>query len=141
MPVTFLVLRNAEYAILKWFAEIEQVEGAPGLDLPALDTADVADGYGVSVAAGRGRATSCASALEDAIASDEPELVEVPVAPGMSLVLRSRPMALLAPDVERIAPETTRAGRRPRARRARRRDAASRCASELAGAARAPTAC
>ena len=48
VPVTFLVLRNSEYAILKWFASIEQVEGAPGLDLPALDTAAIADGYGIA---------------------------------------------------------------------------------------------
>ena len=48
VPVTFLVLRNAEYAILKWFADVEEVEGAPGLDLPALDVAAVAAGYGVS---------------------------------------------------------------------------------------------
>ena len=47
IPVTFLVLRNEEYAILKWFGEIEQVTGAPGLDLPALDVAAVAEGYGV----------------------------------------------------------------------------------------------
>ena len=39
VPVTFLVLRNEEYAILKWFATIESVSGAPGLDLPALDSA------------------------------------------------------------------------------------------------------
>src|SRR6185436_18298759 len=42
VPVTFLVLRNEEYGILKWFAEIEQVTGAPGLDLPALETAEIA---------------------------------------------------------------------------------------------------
>jgi benzoylformate decarboxylase len=35
-------------AILKWFAAAEGVEGAPGLDLPALDTAAIATGYGVS---------------------------------------------------------------------------------------------
>ena len=46
-PVTFLVLRNDEYGILKWFATLEQVAGAPGLELPALDTAAVARGYGV----------------------------------------------------------------------------------------------
>ncbi|MGZ4197772.1 MAG: benzoylformate decarboxylase, partial [Solirubrobacteraceae bacterium] len=44
-PVTFLVLRNDEYGILKWFATLEQVAGAPGLELPALDTAAVARGY------------------------------------------------------------------------------------------------
>ncbi len=47
VPVTFLVLRNEEYAILKFFSLMEEVPGAPGLDLPALDTAAVAAGYGV----------------------------------------------------------------------------------------------
>jgi benzoylformate decarboxylase len=84
VPVTFLVLRNAEYAILKWFAEIESVQGAPGLDLPKLDVAAVAQGYGVSsrVAAGRDEVRD---ALSTALASSRPQLVEVPVAPGMSL--------------------------------------------------------
>jgi benzoylformate decarboxylase len=41
VPVTFLVLRNAEYMILKWFAEFERVGEAPGLELPGLDTAAV----------------------------------------------------------------------------------------------------
>ena len=48
LPVTFLVLRNDEYAILKWFSSLEQVSGAPGLDLPGLDVAAVARGYGMS---------------------------------------------------------------------------------------------
>ena len=52
VPVTYLVLRNTEYAILKWFAEVEQVSGAPGLDLPALDVAAVAAGYGVNTTRG-----------------------------------------------------------------------------------------
>src|SRR6202022_2991906 len=47
VPVTFLVLRNQEYMILKWFAQLEQVTGAPGLDLPGLDVAAVARAYGV----------------------------------------------------------------------------------------------
>ena len=32
VPVTFLVLRNDEYGILKWFATLKQVAGAPGLE-------------------------------------------------------------------------------------------------------------
>jgi len=83
-PVTFLVLRNSEYAILKWFAEVEGVSGAPGLDLPGLDTAAIATGYGVGsvrVAA----ADELREALARAIASERPELVEVGVAPGMWL--------------------------------------------------------
>src|ERR1700704_719693 len=46
VPVTFLVLRNEEYAILKGFASMEDVEGAPGLDLPRLDVTGVASGDG-----------------------------------------------------------------------------------------------
>jgi benzoylformate decarboxylase len=83
-PVTFLVLRNAEYAILKWFAEVEQVQGAPGLDLPALDVAAVAEGYGVKAHRVKGR-DEVRDALAAALASSQPELVEVPVAPGMAL--------------------------------------------------------
>lgn len=83
-PVTFCVLRNSEYAILKWFSAIEAVEGAPGLDLPALDTAAVAAGYGVNT-----QRVSAADELRDALASaipsSRPELVEVGVAPGMWL--------------------------------------------------------
>lgn len=84
VPVTFLVLRNEEYAILKWFAEVEQVNGAPGLDLPKLDVAAVAEGYGVS-AQRAGDRDGVSAALATALASSKPELVEVPVAPGMSL--------------------------------------------------------
>jgi benzoylformate decarboxylase len=83
-PVTFLVLRNEEYAILKWFAEVEQVTGAPGLDLPKLDVAAVAEGYGVK-AHRAGDRDEVRGALATALASSKPELVEVPVTPGMSL--------------------------------------------------------
>jgi benzoylformate decarboxylase len=84
VPVTFLVVRNEEYAILKWFAEVEQVAGAPGLDLPALDVAAVAEGYGVAAQRVKGR-DEVRDALQGAFASSKPELVEVPVTPGMSL--------------------------------------------------------
>jgi benzoylformate decarboxylase len=84
VPLTFLVLRNDEYAILKWFAEVESVQGAPGLDLPGLDVAAVAAGYGVESQRATGR-DEVADVLGRALASSKPELIEVPVAPGMSL--------------------------------------------------------
>ena len=84
MPVTFLVLRNDEYAILKWFADLEQVEGAPGLDLPALDTAASPPATGSPRAGSSGR-DELREALGEAIAAERPELVEVAVAPGMAL--------------------------------------------------------
>jgi benzoylformate decarboxylase len=84
VPVTFLILRNNEYGILKWFAQFEQVSGAPGLDLPALETAEIARGYGVDVTRVRGR-DELRDALSAGISSSGPSLVEVDVAPGMSL--------------------------------------------------------
>ncbi len=84
VPLTVLVLRNEEYAILKWFAGLEQVEGAPGLDLPKLDSAALAAGYGVNTRRTEG-VDDTREALREAIASDKPELVEVRVAPGMAL--------------------------------------------------------
>jgi benzoylformate decarboxylase len=84
VPVTFLVLRNEEYAILKWFGEIEQVTGAPGLDLPALEVASVAEGYGVP-STRVDDPEALREALRDAIAAEGPRLVEARVAPGMAL--------------------------------------------------------
>jgi benzoylformate decarboxylase len=84
VPVTFLVLRNDEYAILKWFGMLENVTGAPGLDLPRLDVPAVAAGYGVETARADGP-EQLRDALASAIASDRPSLVEVRVQPGMAL--------------------------------------------------------
>jgi benzoylformate decarboxylase len=85
VPVTFLVLRNEEYMILKWFAQFEQAEGIPGLDLKGLDVATVAEAYGVPAQEVDGR-EELAEALRSAIAvEDGPRLVQVPVASGMWL--------------------------------------------------------
>jgi benzoylformate decarboxylase len=83
VPVTFLVLRNEEYMILKWFAMFEQVSGAPGLELPGLDVAAVAGAYGMPSRDVSGR-EELTEALREAIAADDgPRLVQVRVASGM----------------------------------------------------------
>jgi len=83
VPITFLILRNEEYMILKWFAALEQVSGAPGLDLPGLDVAAVASAYGMPARTVNGR-EELTEALREAIAvQDGPQLVQVPVASGM----------------------------------------------------------
>jgi benzoylformate decarboxylase len=82
--VTFLVLRNAEYAILKWFGQLESVTGAPGLDLPALDVAATAASYGVPASTVT-EAGELEAALADALRAGGPRVVQVDVAPGMSL--------------------------------------------------------
>ena len=60
-------------------------EGAPGLDLPALDVAAVAAGYGVGARRASGRDEVRERARRRRSPPPQPELVEVPVAPGMSL--------------------------------------------------------
>jgi benzoylformate decarboxylase len=60
------------------------VTGAPGLDLPGLDCAAIAAVYGVPSRQVAAR-DELRDALAEAIGSDGPQLVEVPVAPGMSL--------------------------------------------------------
>lgn len=84
VPVTFLVLQNREYGILKWFAAAAQAEGAPGLDLPGLDCAAIASSYGVRSAKAAG-VEQLRAELSDAIAASEPRLVEIAVEPGMAL--------------------------------------------------------
>jgi benzoylformate decarboxylase len=82
-PVTFLVLRNQEYMILKWFAAMEQVSGAPGLELPGLDTAAVARAYGMP-ASDVSEPEQLVTALREAIAAaDGPRLIQTRVASGM----------------------------------------------------------
>jgi len=84
VPLTVLVLRNDEYAILKWFAEFEGEMGAPGLDVPGIDSVAIAGGYGMQ-ARRADDADALRECLSDAVASSAPELIEVTVAPGMSL--------------------------------------------------------
>jgi benzoylformate decarboxylase len=84
-PITVLVLRNAEYAILKWFAAVEEVEDAPGLDLPSLSCLRVAEGYGMAAREVTGGHDELVEAMGEAIGAGEPRLVEVPIAPGMWL--------------------------------------------------------
>jgi benzoylformate decarboxylase len=84
VPVKFLVLRNHEYSILKWFASLENVTGAPALDLPDLDVAATASSYGVPSSTVSGL-EQLHDGLAEALGQDGPRLVQVDVAPGMAL--------------------------------------------------------
>ena len=46
LPIVFVVMRNEEYSILKSFALLEKTPNVPGLDLPGLDIASIATGFG-----------------------------------------------------------------------------------------------
>jgi benzoylformate decarboxylase len=85
VPVTYLLLRNDEYSILKWFALMENVQGAPGLDLPALDCVALAQAYGVPAQRAQ-EPEQLSHLLAQAIRADGPRLVEARVAPGMALL-------------------------------------------------------
>jgi benzoylformate decarboxylase len=63
---------------------LEDIVSAPGLDLPSLDCAAVASGYGVHSQV-VGSVEELGGSLSTAFASGKPELVEVRVAPGMAL--------------------------------------------------------
>ncbi len=80
LPVVFVVMRNGEYSILKSFAELEKTPGVPGLDLPGLDIASVAAGFGcraVNVDSTEKLAREFTTALD----ADGPTVIVVPTKP------------------------------------------------------------
>jgi len=78
VPATFVILRNDEYGVLKWFAGALKATGLPGLDLPGIDYCALAQGYGVRAVRIASR-DELAAALVRSIGSDCPSLIEVPI--------------------------------------------------------------
>jgi benzoylformate decarboxylase len=79
-PVVFVVMRNGEYCILKSFAELEQTPGVPGLDLPGLDIASLAEGFGCR-SVNVDSVEKLATAFTAALAADGPTVIVVPTKP------------------------------------------------------------
>ncbi|MDT5237453.1 MAG: benzoylformate decarboxylase [Mycobacterium sp.] len=85
LPVTFLVLVNREYGILKGFGDYLTTTGVPGLDLDYLDYQALAKGYGIP-AVRTGRPDELAIALKQAFTADNgPHMIIVDIAPGAAL--------------------------------------------------------
>jgi benzoylformate decarboxylase len=78
VPATFLVLRNRQYGILKWFGLLENAPQVPGLDLPNLDAEQIAEGYGVS-ACTVADAESLREALTAGFEAPTPRLIQVDI--------------------------------------------------------------
>lgn len=78
VPLTVLVLANAEYAILKWFGARENVRDVPGLDLPGIDHVALARAYGVSAIRARS-VEELRTALTESYTAPAPRLIEVPL--------------------------------------------------------------
>jgi benzoylformate decarboxylase len=80
LSIVFVVMRNGEYSILKSFAELERTPGVPGLDLPGLDIASIATGFGcraVNVDSTEKLAHEFTAALD----IDGPTVIVVPTKP------------------------------------------------------------
>ena len=86
VPVTFLILRNEEYMILKWFAMLEQVAGRAGARSARPRRGRGGRGpTGCRPARSTGREELTAALREDIAAQDGPRLIQVRVATGMWL--------------------------------------------------------
>jgi benzoylformate decarboxylase len=78
VPTTFVILRNDEYGVLKWFAGALKATDLPDMDLPGIDYCSIAQGYGVRAVRIASR-DELSAALVRSVASDSPSLIEVPI--------------------------------------------------------------
>ena len=80
LPIVFVVMRNEEYSILKSFAVLEKTPGVPGLDLPGLDIASIAAGFGCRTV-NVDSTEKLAHEFTAALSADGPTVVVVPTKP------------------------------------------------------------
>ena len=80
LPIVFVVMRNGEYSILKSFAVLEKTPGVPGLDLPGLDIASLAAGFGCR-AVNVDSTEKLAHEFTTALGADGPTVIVVPTKP------------------------------------------------------------
>jgi benzoylformate decarboxylase len=80
LPIVFVVMRNGEYSILKSFAVLEKTPGVPGLDLPGLDIASIATGFGCH-AVNVDTTEKLAYEFTTALKADGPTVIVVPTIP------------------------------------------------------------
>lgn len=79
IPVIFLVLCNSDYSALKSFCDFTQVgRNVPGMDIPGIDVAEIAAGYGMKSEVVTGP-SDLEPALKAAFAAPEPRLISVRV--------------------------------------------------------------
>lgn len=78
LPLIIVVPCNAEYAILKSFAVVEETPGVPGLDIPGLDIVALAQAYGCHGVAAR-TTEEVSAAIAEALTRNGPTVLAVPV--------------------------------------------------------------
>ncbi|KKY67737.1 benzoylformate decarboxylase [Morganella morganii] len=82
LPILFVIPENGQYGILKSFAVLEDTPGVPGLDIPGLDIAALATGYGCTAV----RATTeddVIAACKAALQRKGPTVLAVPIRPSV----------------------------------------------------------
>lgn len=80
LPLTIIVMNNAQYGALKAFTELTHSDNVPGMDLPGISLPDIARGYGLN--ASRVQAVShLHQSLNAALNDPKAHLLDVTVAP------------------------------------------------------------
>lgn len=82
LPIVFVVQRNGEYCVLKSFALLEETPNVPGLNLPGLDIASLATGFGCRAVNVDGT-EELAREFKAALAADGPTVLVVPTQPHL----------------------------------------------------------
>ncbi|MBY8872238.1 benzoylformate decarboxylase [Micromonospora sp. PLK6-60] len=86
LPLPVVVPVNQQYAILKAFADLKHTPGVPALDLPGLDVAAVARGYGCAATV-VDDLDRLGEALDAALAADRPTVLPVPISTDVPQLL------------------------------------------------------
>ena len=79
IPVIIVILKNGTYGALRWFSGVLEAGEVPGMDVPGIDFALIAQGYGVD-ATSVSTVAGFAKAFTAALASDRPTVIEVDTA-------------------------------------------------------------
>ena len=82
LPIVFVVQRNGEYCVLKSFALLEKTPHVPGMDLPDLDIASLAKGFGCHTATVDGT-EDLVREFKAALDADGPTVIVVPTQPHL----------------------------------------------------------
>ena len=81
-PVITIILQNSDYSALKGFCDFTQVgRNVPGMDIPNIDVAQIAQGYGMTALRVE-RPEDLEPALRQAFSANAPCLISVAVAKG-----------------------------------------------------------
>ncbi|PZF83572.1 thiamine pyrophosphate-dependent enzyme, partial [Micromonospora deserti] len=86
LPLVVVVPVNQQYAILKSFADFKHTPGVPGLDLPGIDLAAVARGYGCHTEVVE-TPDQVGDALTAGLRADRPTVLPVPVSTDVPRLL------------------------------------------------------